>query len=313
MPWETELTINVGRHLHDRVDLTGGVRYGGRVHEHVDALAVLVGHDLLMRAHAAVVEGRGHGAGDAGLGAMLVDLVAILADPGPERTVVLAVRLDDLEVPVLDGDIARGLFEQREILPLEAFDLGDIGGDLDDGLDLTLRIADRRRVHYNVGFVALPEPYDLLTGVRAPVHEGLLDGAFEALFAAPLVRLVAVRAGLDVEVPPVHLIGGDETVARVLNGHVTGQSLEQPAIELFHPLYLVAPNAQNLPDVAQQPLGIDRLVHVAFRRRLRGPLVNELSHLRPAGDYADGHLAERRVIAEKDEDFHAALAGHRQV
>ncbi len=149
-----------------------------RIDQDIHLLAVLGGNHLFGLVNLPVLKGLFHRAGYAFLGAVHIHLVALAAEEIPEILPEAPVGLDDLKIPVLDGDITGNLLKELAVplpalpeLILQKFDLGDIGGHFHDGGDLPGLVPDGRGIDDQRDF--LPgEILKLLLDAMALSHRG---------------------------------------------------------------------------------------------------------------------------------------------
>jgi hypothetical protein len=164
---------------------------------------------------------------------MFVDLITLASVEGPERFAVQTIGFDDVQVTILNGNVAGNLFEKLvialaavSVLSLQLLDLGDVRRHLHDGCNLTGFIANRRRVDKDGNLSPIQCLDKLFTPVTPTVEESPLNRAVLAPFRPTLVNLVTVTPLILAEVLYESLIGVDDLEVSILNGKVAGHGFE---------------------------------------------------------------------------------------
>ncbi len=251
---------DVGAHLHHGVDPVGP-RNRRRVHEDVHGPAVARGHDLLVDPHLPVLEGLADDARVALLGSVLVDFPALAAEERAERLPVKAVGVDDVQIAVLDRDVAGHLFEEGAVpglaaaeLALELFDVRNVRGHLHDGADLATLVPDRFRVDDDRDLAPVDAGDAFFASVSLPVLEAAFDGADLALLSPLFVHLVAVAALGRAERVAEPAVGFEDPEVPILDGQIAGHRIEALLVRQFH-LGILRPRSRTFGVVARAGAG----------------------------------------------------------
>jgi len=200
-------------------------------------LAALGCDDLLASMDLAVQESGLNRTGKTLFGSVFVDFVAFASEAVSEVFLESAVGLDDVEIPVLDGNVTGHFLEYLLVaglafpeLFLKNFDLGDVGGHLEDRSYLAVFIADWGGVNDYRHVLAVESPDSFLAAVVQTVSESTIHGTHFAPFRTMLVYLIAIAAFEVSEVPAEPVVGLDYLEIPVLNRQVARQRFEVLAV-----------------------------------------------------------------------------------
>jgi hypothetical protein len=159
------------------------------------------GHNLFTGMYLSVLKGLLNGTGDAYFVAMFVDLVTFTTEVTAEIVSESSIDVHNVEIPVLDGNVAGYLLEYLSIALLSHLklagamhDIGDIGGHLHDPGYLSRLIFDGRGVNDNRRLFSVQAGNLFQAVVGFTIPKGLVYGAYFAFVGPLLVHLVTVPA-----------------------------------------------------------------------------------------------------------------------
>ena len=249
MPWDTEPTRrprsrelslelpdlgDVGGHFHDHSDFAVRIPDGSRRDEGIDRASVAGYHQLLAFVCLAVLKSARHGTIQAGLPAVLVNLVAVGPDVVAKIFLKAPVALDDAQLSVLHRDIARDFLEEEPValpvLPEFLFqDLHrrDVGRDFHHRLDASVRGQNRGGVDENRHLLAVGQGHHLASGVGLSVRESGLDWAIRTGLLPLLIDLITPAADGGSEDRGKILVGGQDVPLSVMDRHEAGGTVEK--------------------------------------------------------------------------------------
>jgi hypothetical protein len=160
---------------------------------------------------------------------MLVHLIAFAAKSVSEVFFESSVGFDNVEIPILDGNITGHFFEYLLVsglafadLFLKYFDLSDVGRHLEDRSYSVVFISDRSSIYDHRHILAIQGPDVFFAAVVLTIPKGAINGTHLALLRTMLVHLVAVATFEVPEVPPKSLIRLNYPEIPILNSQVAG-------------------------------------------------------------------------------------------
>jgi hypothetical protein len=141
------------------------------------------------------------GTGKAFLLTVLIDIEALAPQQIAEVLLETAIGLDDVQILILNGDIARNLIK-NQMVPILAFlepflqdlYLRDVGRHLQNRRDVSVLVVDGRGIHNDIDLIAIERFYNLLAPMALAIPKRTIDGAYLAFFRPMLIDLIAVTA-----------------------------------------------------------------------------------------------------------------------
>jgi hypothetical protein len=148
-----------------------------------------------------ILKGLFHQAGITFFGPVLVNLVAFAAIRCSKRLPVEPVGLHNSQIAVLDGNETGNFLEKQPVtlpavgqLVLKVFQLGYIGGHLDNIGDLAGIVSDGSGVYQHMHLTAIDGADDLFALMFLAVSESSFDRAVLAFFRPLFINLVTISS-----------------------------------------------------------------------------------------------------------------------
>jgi hypothetical protein len=158
-----------------------------------------------------------------------------LTEAGTEGFLVHPVGINDVKILILNRDEAGYFFKELTILPptstdiqLKIFQLGDIGGHLDDFRYLAIVIKNRCRVDQHRDLPVAEGSHEFFAAVVLAIGESPSDGTVFTSLGPLFVNLVAIPTAEVTKVTAKRIIGFDNPKVTILHGQIPGHSIEYP-------------------------------------------------------------------------------------